>query len=76
MKFKHFSVEETIEEGLEKKVNEWLEGKDVKHVISIPGFKVGGAGHGRASSYDIFPSVGIFYEDPKSFTKTVREAGK
>lgn len=67
MKFKHFPT--TGATGLEKDINEWLEGKDVKHVISISGITFGSGG-------GILPSIGIFYENPKSFTETVREVGK
>lgn len=56
MKFKLFTIDGVVvDTELEKKVNDWLEGKEVKHTLNVLG------------------NIGIFYEDPKSFTKTVRE---
>lgn len=59
IKFKHFPVITDTAPSFESAVNNWLQEQKEINIIQTAPFQNG--------------SLGIFYEDPKSFVKTVRE---
>ena len=56
-----FTIFNFYDPNLEDSINKWLkEGREVKHVISI-------------KNHDTGEGIGIFYQEAKSFTSTIRE---
>lgn len=59
IKFKHFPYTTNVAPNFETTINHWLQEQQGINIIQTVPSKDG--------------SIGIFYEDPKSFSKTVRE---